>query len=65
MSCRIYQKIFIQIYETVLSQETIKQLSPEQLKQIEGIVKLSMQIEKVIVVKGEHADMKQDPCLTS
>lgn len=50
MSCRIYQKIFIQIYETVLSQETIKQLSPEQLNQIEGIVKLIMQIEKVIVV---------------
>jgi len=50
MSCRIYQNFFIQIYETVLSQETIKQLSPEQLKQIEGIVKLIMQIEKVIVV---------------
>ncbi|WP_158994301.1 hypothetical protein [Mucilaginibacter sp. L196] len=36
------QNNFIQINETVLSQENIKQLNPEQLAQIEGVIKLTL-----------------------
>jgi hypothetical protein len=36
------QNNYIQINGTVLSQESIKQLSPEQLAQIEGIIKLAL-----------------------
>ncbi|MBK7965968.1 MAG: hypothetical protein IPK10_12255 [Bacteroidetes bacterium] len=36
------QNNFIQINNTILSQETIKNLSPEQLQNIESIIKASM-----------------------
>src|SRR5450432_3061897 len=36
------QNNYIQINGTVLSQESIKQLTPEQLAQIEGIIKLAL-----------------------
>ncbi len=45
------QNNFIQINGTVLSQETIKNLNPEQLAQMEAIIKTAIPQPETIILK--------------
>ena len=46
------QNNFIQINGTVLSQETVKQLSPEQLSSIENILKSTLTLPEKLVTSS-------------